>query len=88
MAVSSAQSTYATTVDGIARLGGALARYGLAVAIGWIGLLKFTSFEAHGIQPLVANSPFISWMYEVALLGIAVGTLSDALRTSRVDSHV
>ena len=148
----------------ITRVGGALARYGLAIVIGWIGLLKFTSFEAQGIQPLVANSPFMSWVYEVfsmttfssllgvvevataallavkpwwpkvsavgsvmavglflatisflfttpgigedsaggfpvlsmtgqflikdvALLGIAVWTLSDALRTGRVDSH-
>jgi uncharacterized membrane protein YkgB len=33
------------------------------VITGWIGLLKFTSFEAHGIEPLVANSPLTSWMY-------------------------
>jgi len=66
MVVSSAQSTYASTLDGlIVRHGGTFARYGLAIVIGWIGLLKFTSFEAHGIQPLVANSPFMSWVYEV-----------------------
>src|SRR6478609_12040139 len=47
------------------RVGGVLARYGLVVVIGWIGLLKFTSYEAQGIQPLVANSPFMSWVYEV-----------------------
>ena len=41
------------------------ARYGLVVVIGWIGLLKFTSYEAQGIQPLVANSPFMSWVYAV-----------------------
>jgi reactive chlorine resistance protein C len=66
MVVNSAQSTYASTLDGlIVRHGGTFARYGLAIVIGWIGLLKFTSFEAHGIQPLVANSPFMSWVYEV-----------------------
>ena len=43
----------------------ALARYGLVVVIGWIGLLKFTSYEAQGIEPLVANSPLLSWVYEV-----------------------
>ncbi|RUP31280.1 MULTISPECIES: YkgB family protein [Mycolicibacterium] len=59
------------------RIAGHLARYGLVVVIGWIGLLKFTSYEAHGIQPLVANTPFMSWVYDVfsvttfsALLGV------------------
>jgi uncharacterized membrane protein YkgB len=61
----------------IERVGGLLARYGLVVVIGWIGLMKFTAFEAAGIQPLVANSPLMSWLYEVfsvntfsALLGV------------------
>jgi len=31
----------------------------------WIGLLKFTSYEANGIKPFVENSPFMSWMYSV-----------------------
>ena len=39
------------TQAAIMRLGGVLARYGLVVVIGWIGLLKFTSYEARGIQP-------------------------------------
>ena len=59
-------------------IGGALVRYGLVLVIGWIGLLKFTSYEAHGIEPLVANSPFMGWLYEIfsvttfsALLGVA-----------------
>ena len=30
---------------------------------GWIGLMKFTEYEAKGIQPLVAHSPLMSWMY-------------------------
>ncbi|WP_308206724.1 YkgB family protein [Mycolicibacterium fluoranthenivorans] len=42
-----------------------MARYGLATVLAWIGLLKFTSYEAQGIQPLVANSPFMSWLYQV-----------------------
>ena len=40
-------------------------RYGLALVIGWIGFMKFTAYEAMGIQPLVAHSPFMSWMYHV-----------------------
>ena len=27
-------------------------RYGLALVVGWIGFLKFTEYEAAGIQPL------------------------------------
>jgi uncharacterized membrane protein YkgB len=27
--------------------------------------MKFTAYEAHGIQPLVANSPFLSWTYQL-----------------------
>src|SRR6266436_1474747 len=40
-------------------------RYGLALVIAWIGFMKFTSYEANGIQPLVANSPLLSWMYHL-----------------------
>jgi uncharacterized membrane protein YkgB len=49
----------------VTRVGALLARYGLVVVIGWIGALKFTSYEAQGIQPLVANSPFMSWIYGI-----------------------
>lgn len=37
-------------------------RYGLVLIFLWIGLLKFLPFEAQAIEPLVANSPFMSWM--------------------------
>lgn len=63
-----------STIEAIA---GFLGRYGLVVVIGWIGALKFMNFEAHQIQPLVANSPFIGWLYNIfpvytfsALLGV------------------
>jgi len=42
-----------------------LARYGLVFVIAWFGLLKFTDFEAQGIEPLVASSPFMSWLYNI-----------------------
>lgn len=29
----------------------------------WIGGMKFTAVEAQGIEPLVASSPLMSWMY-------------------------
>ena len=30
-----------------------------------IGVLKFTTGEAQGIQPLVANSPLMFWLYRI-----------------------
>jgi len=41
------------------------ARYGLVIVIAWFGLMKFTNYEAQGIAPLVSESPFMSWMYDV-----------------------
>lgn len=40
-------------------------RYGLVLIFLWIGLLKFLPFEAKAIEPLVAHSPFMSWMLGV-----------------------
>jgi uncharacterized membrane protein YkgB len=42
-----------------------LARYGLVVVLAWIGLMKFTAYEAEGISPFVANSPLMSWVYGI-----------------------
>ena len=47
------------------RLGAFFIRYGLVLVLGWIGAMKFTSYEAEGIKTLVATSPFMSWMYKV-----------------------
>src|SRR5262245_64168731 len=48
------------------RTGGVhLIRYGLVLVVAWIGAMKFTAYEANGIQPLVANSPFLGWVYHV-----------------------
>jgi uncharacterized membrane protein YkgB len=58
-------------------VGRELARYGLVVVVGWIGLMKFTAYEAEGIRPFVGNSPLLSWVYGLmsvrsfsALLGV------------------
>ena len=63
-----------STIDTVASV---LGRYGLVIVIGWIGALKFANFEAHQIQPLVSNSPFMGWLYHLfpvypfsALLGV------------------
>ena len=44
-------------------VGREVSRYGLVVVVGWIGLMKFTTYEAEGIRPFVANSPLMSWVY-------------------------
>src|SRR5690349_13107691 len=56
----SEKSSLSSQVEAVGR---ALTRYGLAVVVGWIGLMKFTAYEAEGIRPYVANSPLMSWVY-------------------------
>lgn len=55
-------STFSSTMQTI---GVHLMRYGLALVVAWIGAMKFTAYEANGIQPLVVNSPFMGWVYDV-----------------------
>ena len=45
-------------------LGEFLIRYGLVIVLGWIGAMKFTTYEAQGIETLVKTSPLMSWMYK------------------------
>ena len=57
-------------------------RYGLVVVLFLIGALKFTPGEAAGIQPLVAHSPLMSWMYGVlSVQGVSnlIGTIEIAI---------
>lgn len=42
-----------------------LLRYGLVLVIAWIAAMKFTEYEAKGIEPLIAHSPFLSWGYSI-----------------------
>jgi uncharacterized membrane protein YkgB len=42
-----------------------IARYSLVLVLVWIGAMKFTAYEAAAIQPLVAHSPLMSWLYAV-----------------------
>jgi len=54
------------------RLGIHVSRYGLVVTLVLIGGLKFTAGEAQGIQPLVASSPLMFWLYKVfSLQGVS-----------------
>ena len=45
------------------RFGMGMVRLGLVIVLFWIGGLKFASYEADGIVPLVANSPIMSFLY-------------------------
>lgn len=38
-------------------------RFGIVIVLLWIGGLKFFAYEADGIVPFVANSPFMSFLY-------------------------
>jgi len=59
----------------VAPVGEVAVRYALVFVIAWIGALKFTAYEANLVQPLVANSPLMSWVYDV----VSVTTFSAVL---------
>lgn len=59
-------------------LGSGVARWGLILCLLFIGLAKFTPEEAQAIQPLIAHSPLMAWMYSVwSLQGVSnvIGTI-------------
>ena len=65
----------------IEAIGGLVLRNGLVLVLLWIGGMKFTEFEAAGIQPLVNSNPLLSWMY--ALLSVqAVSNLFGVVEIS------
>lgn len=45
------------------KLGINLIRISILIIFVWIGGLKFWNYEAEGIVPFVANSPFMSFFY-------------------------
>jgi len=59
--------------------------FALAVIYFWFGGMKFTHYEAAGLVPLVSNSLFLGWVYNIfsvdtfsSLLGVlevSIGTL-------------
>jgi uncharacterized membrane protein YkgB len=59
-------------------IGTNVARYGLVLILLMIGGLKYTPIEAAAIQPLVAHSPLLSWLYGLFSIESAskiIGTL-------------
>ena len=80
-----AEDTWERRLEG---LGVLLLRYGLVIILLWVGALKFTAYEAEGIQVFVENSPLLSWLYDVVsvrtfstLLGIVEITLGLMIAT-------
>lgn len=56
-------------------------RYSVVIVLVWIGLMKFTAYEAGAIEGLVASSPLVGWLYSVlSLQGAAnlIGTIEIA----------
>jgi uncharacterized membrane protein YkgB len=73
------------------RTGRGLVQYGLALVIAWIGAMKFTVYEARAIEPLVRNSPLMSWGYALfsvegfsACLGVAELAIAGLIAAKRV----
>jgi len=83
-------------------IGANIIRYGLVIILLWVGALKFTAYEAEGIQGLIANSPFMSWMYSVMsvqaasmligtveiIAGLMIATRSFAPKISAIGSII
>lgn len=78
------RSTHVSTTPAVAAehpvgtVGRLIVRYGLVIVIAWIGALKYSSYEATAIQPLIAHSPLMSWLYNifsVRALAAALGTV-------------
>ena len=55
-----------------------ITRYAVALVLIWIGAMKFTGYEAGAIQPLVTNSPLMSWLYAVLSVQAASNLIGGA----------
>jgi uncharacterized membrane protein YkgB len=68
----------------VAAAGRQFVRYALVVVIAWIGALKYSSYEATAIHPLIANSPIMSWFYSI----LGVRSLAATLGTVEIIAAV
>jgi reactive chlorine resistance protein C len=62
--------------------GHSLARYSSAILLLWTGAMKFIPCEATGINPLIANSPLMSWdcgVTSVSTFSIVFGVIEIAI---------
>ena len=56
-------SSLVHSLAGLSTLSIRLIRISIAIVLIWIGGLKVYNYEAEGIVPFVANSPFMSFFY-------------------------
>jgi reactive chlorine resistance protein C len=59
----SMKTSIINNIAGLDLLGKKVIRFGIVVVFLWIAGLKFFTYEADGIVPFVANSPFMSFFY-------------------------
>lgn len=57
------KNSFIQFIAGLDQFGKKATRFGIVVVFIWIGGLKFFTYEADGIVPFVANSPFMSFFY-------------------------
>jgi uncharacterized membrane protein YkgB len=57
------KNSFIQFLAGLDQFGKKAVRFGIVVVFLWIGGLKFFTYEADGIVPFVANSPFMSFCY-------------------------
>jgi reactive chlorine resistance protein C len=69
-----------TAEHAVCVVGRIVSRYGLVAVIAWIGALKYFPYEAAAIQPLIAHSPLLSWLYDI----FDVRTLADTLGSAEI----
>jgi uncharacterized membrane protein YkgB len=55
-----------TLAGSLTRISGGVMRYGLVGMLLWFGAFKFTATEAMAIEPLLSESPFLSWLPSAA----------------------
>jgi reactive chlorine resistance protein C len=63
---------------------GVLSRFDTLARLAARYAMKFTYYESHGISPLVANSPLLSWIYHV----ISIDTFGAMLGTAELITAV
>jgi uncharacterized membrane protein YkgB len=61
-----------------------ITRYAIVLVLVWIGAMKFTAYEAGAIEPLVANSPLMSWLYAV----FSVQATSDLIGVAEIAAGI
>ena len=76
--VGAARFDAATRALQLQRIGTVILRYGLVLMLLMGGAQKWTKAEADGIQPWMAHSPLLSWLYRVTSVrgaSIAIGVI-------------